>query len=172
MSDPTVVDGTLLEVMAWLAHEAELLDEGRLRDWLALTTDDVRYLVPVRTTRDRGAPTPFADGGAHFDDTRYTLTKRVERLETQYAWAEDPPSRIRHHISGIRVRAAESADELLVRSNLLFFRSRGDDNDMDDIVSADRHDVLRRIDGELRLASRTVLLDQTRLPTHNITTIL
>jgi 3-phenylpropionate/cinnamic acid dioxygenase small subunit len=172
MPETALADATLLEVTAWLAHEAELLDEGRLREWLELVTDDVRYLVPVRTTRDRGSATTFPEGAAHFDDTHFTLSQRIARLETEYAWAEDPPSRIRHHVGNVRVATAEHEGELLVRSYLLFFRSRGDDNEMDNVVSAERHDVLRRVDGELRLARRTVLLDQARLPTHNLTTIL
>lgn len=164
--------GSLLEVTAWLAHEAELLDEGRLRDWFDLVTDDIRYVVPVRTTRDRGAASSFAEGGAHFDDTHYTLSQRIARLETEYAWADDPPPRIRHHVGNVRVETSEREDELRVRSNLLFFRSSGDDNNMDEIVSGERHDVLRRVDGELKLAHRTFFADQTRLPTHNLTTIL
>ena len=32
----------------FLYHEAELLDERRYEDWLALLTEDVRYWMPIR----------------------------------------------------------------------------------------------------------------------------
>ena len=30
---------------------------------------------------------------AHFDEDRYAVEKRVQRLLTDHAWTEDPPSR-------------------------------------------------------------------------------
>jgi 3-phenylpropionate/cinnamic acid dioxygenase small subunit len=36
------------QVEEFLYHEAELLDERRYEDWLALLADDVRYWVPMR----------------------------------------------------------------------------------------------------------------------------
>ncbi len=42
------------EILDLLHREAELLDEGRLDEWLDLLTDDVTYQMPVRMTRERG----------------------------------------------------------------------------------------------------------------------
>ena len=39
------------EVEQFLYREARLLDERRFHAWLALFTDDVRYWMPVRSTR-------------------------------------------------------------------------------------------------------------------------
>ena len=36
------------QIEAFLYHEAELLDERRYEDWLALLADDVRYWMPMR----------------------------------------------------------------------------------------------------------------------------
>lgn len=55
----------------------------------------------------------------------------------------------------------------MVRSNLLVYRSRGDRPDHD-LLAAERHDVLRRVDGDLRLARRVVVLDSTVVPTLNL----
>ena len=39
---------------------------------------------------------------AHFDEDRYSLEKRVERLDGDHAWTEDPPSRTRHFVTNVQ----------------------------------------------------------------------
>ncbi|HET7566907.1 MAG TPA: aromatic-ring-hydroxylating dioxygenase subunit beta [Gaiellaceae bacterium] len=158
-------------VEAFLYREAELLDEGRLREWLGLLTDDVRYQVPIRTAREQGAepgPTGIATDMFHLDEDFASLELRVERVETGFAWAEDPPSRLRHFVANVRTAAApERDDELAVRSNVLVWRSRWDRPEHD-LLSGERRDVLRLVEGEWRLARRLVVLDSTTLPTLNL----
>ncbi|GFM25890.1 aromatic-ring-hydroxylating dioxygenase subunit beta, partial [Mycobacterium sp. PO2] len=91
--------------------------------------------------------------------------------ETDFSWAESPRSRTRHFVSNIRTVAGPEADELTVRSNLLFFRSRGDSGRWE-LLSAERVDVLRRTDDSLRLARREVLLDHSTLPIDNLSVVL
>lgn len=159
------------DVEPFLYREAELLDEGRLREWLGLLTDDVRYQVPIRTAREQGAGpglTGIATDGFHLDEDRDSLEMRVERMETGFAWAEDPPSRIRHHLANIRSEPlGGGAEELAVRSNVLVYRSRWD-RPQHDLLSCERRDVLRRVAGEWRLARRLVVLDSTTIPTLNL----
>jgi hypothetical protein len=50
----------------------------------------------------------------------------------------------------------------LVEANLLVYRNRPNVPD-GGLYAGERHDVLRRVDGELRLARRLVRLDQTIL---------
>jgi ethylbenzene dioxygenase beta subunit len=152
----------------FLYREAELLDDGRFREWLDLLTDDVRYRVPVRQTRERGE-SGVSDEMFHLDEDRDSLTLRVDRLETGFAWAEDPPSRVRHFVTNVRARPRD--DELAVRSNLLLYRGRWDRAEHD-LLSAERHDVLRPGPDGLRLAARTVVLDATTLPTLNLAIFL
>jgi ethylbenzene dioxygenase beta subunit len=54
-----------------------------------------------------------------------------------------------------------------VRSNLLIYRTR-QDNVVPQLLSGERHDVLRREDGVLRLLERRILLDMTAIGTHNL----
>src|SRR5947209_5844528 len=68
------------ETVTWLDNEAELLDNGRFEDWLGLLTDDIRYTVPVRLTRERGGGSDVHMGAPHFKDDLGTLRMRVERL--------------------------------------------------------------------------------------------
>lgn len=162
---------TYWEVYEFLMHEAELLDGHREREWVELCTEDVVYRMPVRETRERGAGDGFNDRMYYFDETRGCLELRVRRLETEYAWAEDPPSRTRHFVTNIRVAPGDDTDELLVRSNLLLYRSQGTDLHHD-LISVERRDVLRRTDEGLRLARREILMDHSVLTTHNLSVFL
>ena len=152
-------------VQQWLVHEAELLDNRRYRDWLALLTHDVTYRMPVRVTSAHSLEDSMLDDMDHMHEDRYSLEKRVERFETEHAWTEDPPSRTRHYVTNVRV--AEGDGELVVKSYMLLFRSRGDVREPD-LLSAERTDVMREVDGELRLASRNVLVDESVLRTQNL----
>lgn len=169
--EPLVSDLEVREITEWLYHEAELLDDGRYREWLELLTDDVRYLVPLRVTREREAATDVIVGMAHQDDDWDAMEMRILRLETEYAWAEDPPSRSRHYITNIRVAPGDEPGEYTVKSNLLLYRTRAD-NPVYDILPGQRTDTLRRVDGGLQLAKRVVLLDHTTVMTHNLALIM
>jgi len=162
---------TYWEVYSFLMHEAELLDERRERDWLDLFTDDAEYLMPVRVNRERGEGDGFSEEAFYFEETRGSLELRVRRLETEYAWAEDPPSRTRHFVTNVRVAEGEEEDEVAVRTNLLLYRSRGSDPN-NDLLSAERKDVLRKEDGQWKLKRREILLDHSVLMTHNLSVFL
>jgi ethylbenzene dioxygenase subunit beta len=159
------------EITEFLYEEAELLDDGRLREWLGLLTEDVRYQVPIRIHKEQTGEsrvTGVTDDGYHLDEDFTSLEMRVERVETGFAWAEDPPSRIRHLVSNVRVRELPEHDgEVAVRSSVLVYRSRWDRPHYD-ILSAERHDVLRKVDGAWKLAGRRVILDNTSIPTLNL----
>ncbi|MBA3473513.1 MAG: aromatic-ring-hydroxylating dioxygenase subunit beta [Rubrobacter sp.] len=162
---------TYWEVYSFLMHEAELLDERRERDWLELFTDDAEYLMPVRVNRERGEGDGFSEEAFYFEETRGSLELRVRRLETEYAWAEDPPSRTRHFVTNVRVAEGEEEDEVAVRTNLLLYRSRGSDPHYD-LISAERKDILRKEDGQWKLKRREILLDHSVLMTHNLSVFL
>ncbi|MEU7003686.1 3-phenylpropionate/cinnamic acid dioxygenase subunit beta [Nonomuraea sp. NPDC046570] len=167
-------DADHLDAHQFLVEEAALLDRRDLAGWLRLLTDDVRYLMPVRVATARGAGFDTLADMAHFDEDLYALRKRVDRFATEHAWTEDPPSRTRHFITNVLTfRAeAEGEGELRVESSLLLFRSRGDNREAD-LLSAGRTDLLRRAGGgELRLARREVLVDETVLRTQNLAIFL
>jgi len=109
-------------VEAFMFREAELLDGRQFREWLGLLDPDIRYVVPVRTTREDSAG--WVGAIAHWNDDYTGLEMRVLRGETDFSWAESPRSRTRHFVSNIRTTAGPGTDELTVRSNLLFFRRK------------------------------------------------
>ena len=158
-----------VEVVTWLDHEAELLDDGQFEQWLELLADDLRYEMPVRITRERGGGPDADPGSLHFLENAQTLRLRVERLKSDFAWAEDPPSRTRRFVTNVRPRPCEDGVE--VRSNLLLYRSRGDDTSVE-LISAERRDHLRRSAHGYRLARRTIRVDQSTLGVRNLAVML
>jgi phthalate 3,4-dioxygenase beta subunit len=155
----------------FLVLEAEILDERRYRDWLLLLSDDVRYRMPVRVTVHGGAESSTLEGMSHFDEDRYTLGKRVERLSGEHAWTEDPPSRVRRFVTNVRCAPGQEAGDIEARSYLLMFRSRGDVRPPE-WVAAERRDTLRITDGTLRLRSREITVDESVLRTQNLALFL
>jgi 3-phenylpropionate/cinnamic acid dioxygenase small subunit len=164
------------EMQSWLYREAELLDAGRFDDWLDLLGEDVVYEAPVRLTKELGTgdESAFRAVGSqyHFLENRSTLELRVKRLKTDFAWAEDPPSRTRRFVSNVRVSGGETAGEVRVSSYLLLYRNRGDETDAD-LISAERQDVHRRdASGGWKLGRRLILIDQAVLGTKNLGVML
>jgi 3-phenylpropionate/cinnamic acid dioxygenase small subunit len=93
------------------------------------------------------------------------LSARVARLETGMAWAEDPPSRTRRMIGNIEL-AGEAGPELTVYSNFIVYRSRAESEE--DFYVGARQDLLRRVDGGLKIARRRMTLDQNVLSAKNV----
>lgn len=158
------------EVRNWLNREAEMLDGFREREWLETLVDPaIVYRVPLRQTVQRIRGSGFISDAYHMNETYGSLTTRVARLASAYAYGEDPPARTRHFISNIRV-SAEVDDQVQVKSNVMLCRSRGDAAVLG-IMTGERQDILvRRIDG-LLLFRRVVLLDFSVLETPNLATI-
>ncbi len=159
------------EAHQFLVEEAHLLDGSRFEEWLALATDDIEYVMPVRVTAVKAIAEESVHSMDHFSEDHYSLRLRVERFATKHAWTEDPQSRLRHHVTNVRTFATGRDDELVVESGVLLFRSRGDQQPPD-LLSAGREDVLRRVEGAWRLARRAVTVDEAVLRTQNLAIFL
>jgi len=159
------------DVSTWLFWEAELLDDRRFREWLSLLADDVRYRMPVTVTAMRRSDHVPLGGMAHFDEDRYSLEKRVERLEGDHAWTEDPPSRARRFVSNVRVAAIADSHDLEARSYVLLYRSRGDDRPAE-VMSVERTDRLRPVAGGWHLVTRDITVDEAVLRMQNLALFL
>ena len=154
------------EVAEFLYREAELLDSNSLLEWLELLTEDINYEMPVRITGERGQPDISSQTG-HFSEDRRSLELRVKRLGTDFGWAENPPSRTRRFISNIRVENTANPDEVKAYSYFLLYRSRGSSTQAD-LISGQRQDRLRKLDGKWKLGSRLIIVDQSVLGTRNL----
>ncbi|MEU4650121.1 3-phenylpropionate/cinnamic acid dioxygenase subunit beta [Nocardia fluminea] len=166
------------EVEQFYYLEAEMLDDGRFTDWLDLLADDLEYWAPTRTNRLRRqqALSIAARGeAAYYDETKESLTWRIRRFDSGMAWAEDPPSRTRHLVTNVVAHHVDpdentgfTSDDLLVRSAFLVYRNRLEREQ--NVFAGQRTDILRRDAGGLRVARRTILLDQNILQAKNIST--
>lgn len=158
------------EVEEFLYHEVELLDDRRYEDWLALFTEDARYWMPMRRNVPPGAADrEFTREGLDvnwFDEGKDTLGRRVKQILTGVHWAEEPPSRICHMISNVRILAAERSD-VTVGCRFLVYRNRVETET--DLLVGKREDVLRRVDGRFMIARRKIILDQSVLLAKNLT---
>ena len=144
------------DVEDFLYHEAALLDEWRLNDWLELLTGDAAYYVPstdAPASDHRSALFLIAD-----DATR--IKARVKRLNDTQAHAEFPHSRTRRMIGNVRITASTDT-ELSVEANFTIHRFRRG--------APERKFVGRYVyrlavtkDG-LRIAERRAILDSTEL---------
>ena len=167
-------DPAHLAAHQFLVEEAALLDAADFAGWLGLLCEDIRYLMPVRVTTARGAGFDSLADMGHFDEDMYALRKRVERLATDHAWTEDPPSRTRHFVTNVRTFPGETlltTGDLRVESALLLFRSRGDTREAS-LISAGRTDLLRATADGLRLARREITVDESVLRTQNLAVFL
>lgn len=165
----SIADSRYAEVADFLYKEADLLDDLREREWLdGLVSEEIVYQVPIRQTVERARGAGFATSTFHLNEDHVSLNARVARGETKYAWAEDPPSRVRHFITNIQVFAdTDETDEFAAKSNILLFRTRQEQT-TPQLLSGVREDVVARENGELRLRRRIVLLDHTVIATHNL----
>ena len=174
-------DEIISEVEQFLYREARLLDDRKFHEWLELLTDDIRYWMPVRSNRYPviSKAISILDGSRYeeeelskegdlaiMDEDKDSLTRRVERLDTGMAWAEDPPSRTRHMVSNVEVEEAPNPSELKVYSNFIMYRTRAETEQ--DFYVGSREDILRKVDGQWKVAYRKIVLDQTVLLAKNI----
>ena len=180
MSDPmgdTRLARLLLteEIAQFLYAEAELLDERRHDEWLALLADDIRYWMPLRRNVKFGDDTrEFTrerEDIAWFDEGKETLARRVRQIQTGIHWAEEPQSRITHMVSNVQLLEATPsfADprEVTAKCRFLIYRNRVETET--DILVGKREDVLRREGEGWLIARRKIVLDQNVLLTKNLT---
>jgi 3-phenylpropionate/cinnamic acid dioxygenase small subunit len=163
------------EIEEFLYREADLLDERRYEDWLALVAEDMRYWMPMRRNVKFGEEEhEFTRAGQDinwFDEGKETLTRRVKQILTGMHWAEEPVSRISHMVSNVRLLevnpSAADPHEVCVRCRFLIYRNRVETET--DFLVGKREDLLRRTGGQWQIARRKIVLDQNVLLTKNLT---
>ena len=163
------------EIAGFLYDEAELLDERRHDEWLALLSDDIRYWMPMRRNVKYGDTarefTREGDDISWFDEGKDTLTRRVRQIQTGIHWAEEPQSRITHMVSNVQLLAAtpdaSAPREVTAKCRFLIYRNRVETET--DLLIGKREDTLRRHGDGWLIARRKIILDQNVLLTKNLT---
>jgi benzoate/toluate 1,2-dioxygenase beta subunit len=136
------------EAEDFVLHEAELLDEMRWDDWLALFLPDATYWVPSRPDQ----PDPIEEVSLIYDDLPF-LQARVAQLKHPLHYANLPLVRGSRHVSNIRV--TDLPDGASVRSKLLMLQCRGL---AQQLFSATVTHTLRKTGAGWRIAAKTVVL--------------
>ena len=159
-----------MEIAEFLYTEAEMLDERRYSDWLALLADDIRYWMPMRRNVRFGDTarefTREREDINWFDEGKETLTRRVRQIETGIHWAEEPQSRITHMVSNVQLLDVQP-DVVTAKCRFLIYRNRVETET--DLLVGKREDTLRRAGESWLIARRKIILDQNVLMTKNLT---
>ncbi len=152
------------EAEAFLFDEAALLDEWRLDEWLALFTDDARYVVPVTDAREGD----LRETLSIINDDMARLRARVERLKSRHAHREFPWSRTRRLITNVRITET-SQEGMRVTASFLVYRIRS--GHVDPLIGRYDH-TLRGVEGRLKFTFRKATLDLEALHPHGTISII
>ena len=164
------------EIEQFLFQEADLLDQRRFKEWLDALHEDIVYFMPIRRNVRYGQHAEFENTRlgkdiSWFDENKWTLTKRVEQIMTGVHWAEEPLSRVCHLVTNIQMSeirpGIDNAEEVVAKSRFLVYQNRVDYENYTYIGR--RTDVLRRVDGQWKIAKREILLEQSVLLAKNLT---
>jgi 3-phenylpropionate/cinnamic acid dioxygenase small subunit len=162
------------EIEDFFYTEADLLDEREYDRWLDLLTEDVVYWMPMRKNvsfANRAKDTTAEDDVAWFHDDKETLRKRVKQIQTGLHWADEPISRVAHVITNIRltepISALDEGARATTKCRFIVYRNRLEAET--DLLVGRREDTLTRIGGQLKVARRKIILDQSVLLAKNLT---
>ena len=108
------------EAESFLYHEARLLDERRLEEWLGLFAADTLYWIPIDEAQ------PASETVAIVRDDRLRLEERVYHLLHTTFPSQSPPSRTIHMVTNVEAQTLPSG-EVTLRSNQLVYEVRTGD---------------------------------------------
>jgi len=150
-------------VEQFLFREAQLMDEHRFDEWLALWDDDVLYWVPT----GRDDVNPDREISLIYDD-RIRLELRIARLKSGFAHAQEPRSRMRRLLSNIEIEEAGQG-EIFAASNFMLIELR---RGKQDVFAGRSIHRLRPCDGGFKIVSKKVLLVNNNEPIDNLTFLI
>lgn len=164
------------EMEEFLFDEAELLDERRFKEWLDTLAEDLVYFMPMTYNvkfgeHEKREKTRMEKDMSWFNEGKWTLTKRAEQILTGVHWAEEPLSRLCRVVSNVQVTGVHTNDageqEISVRSRFVMYQNRCEYEEY--YFVGKRNDVVRRVNGQWKLARREIGLGQTVLLAKNLT---
>lgn len=157
------------EIEQFLYHEARLLDNEMLREWLETFLDpEIRYQMVIRQERFNKDKSPDeAREIMPFDEKYGDLDLRIRQFESGLQTMLNPPQKIRRAITNIEAFHLDKKDEYSVSSYGLASRHRRL-YEHEQVVFG-RTDVLRKTeDGGLRIVSRCIDLDERVVRNKNL----
>lgn len=147
MNTPPPTDQQLID---FVLDEAQLLDELRFDDWLALFSDDGRYWMPLA----HGQTDPRLHASLLYED-RLLLQVRIERLRGARTFSQQPASRCHHLLQTPRVAARDDAAGVYAcRTAFHYIETRQDEQTL--YAGWARHELVLQGDGALRIRLKRV----------------
>ena len=139
-----------LEVSAFLAHEADLLDSGKFEEWLELFDSDAIYWIPSSSDQ-----TDMKGQVSIILEDMPLLKLRIQRLSHPRAYSVIPPPATVHLMGNIKV--AEENETIIANSKLIVTEVR-DDFETRFTGSVTHH--LRSMKGGFKIKSKRIDLLQ------------
>ena len=116
------IDITHKTLTDFVYAEARMLDEQRFDDWLNLFTEDGHYWMPLA----HGQTDPKLHTSLMYED-KLLLRVRVERLEGQRTFSQQPKSRCHHLLQAPTIESSDAAaGEHVVRTAFHYVETRQD----------------------------------------------
>jgi 3-phenylpropionate/cinnamic acid dioxygenase small subunit len=147
---------TYSDIQQFLHREALLLDNACYDEWCELLTLQIHYIIHTRNGARCDSLLPFS--GA---DMEYSVIR--QRLAAMTARPTDPGAsgRIRRIIMNVSASFCERRNDFEVTSYLLL--TRADETMIDQpVLSAERHDYLRRTNRGFVILRREIIVDAAR----------
>ena len=150
------------ELEAFVYAEAELLDDGRYEDWLALFADDGIYWVPAVP----GQEDPLNTISIFYED-KDIMAIRIRRMTHPANIAQSPFPRTSHVVGQVRVEGADNGTfEVSSRMQVVEYR----EGDGQRVFAGKCRHTLRREGDDLKIVLKRVDLVNCDAP-HTFITI-
>jgi len=157
------VEIALSDVTQFIYHEARLQDEHEYDAWEELWADDGIYWIPS----GGGGGDPESEMSLVYDN-RSRIGLRIRQLNSGKRHSQSPRSRLCRVISNIEIVGTEK-DAIRVVANALVFES----NSRGETLWPARYEyLLRRVDGDLRMSLKKVLLVNNDKPLHTLSFLI
>ena len=153
-------------LIAFVYHEARLIDEQRFDEWLALFTEDGRYWMPLEYGQtDRRLTTSL------MDEDVFLLRLRVERLKGSRTYSQKPRSRCHHVLQQPQIDLCDAAANRYVTwTPMHYVEARQDRQDLYRRVGDASFDHGRRCVADADETRRTGQL-RRRLRQHSVVSL-
>jgi benzoate/toluate 1,2-dioxygenase beta subunit len=98
-------------VEQFLYHQAEIADDKRWDDWLALFTEDGKYWMPAQADQETAEGVPNI-----FYEDLYLMQMRIKRVCHPNAHSQAPTQRLSRVVSNVIIGKEEANGDIVARS--------------------------------------------------------